>query len=293
MYGFVERSACPACRSEESRTLWDTPFDDEPVAGFVRDYYRVDPALFDGRYRVDQCLACGLVFQRFIGDSDTLEAIYSDMVDTQRPESFPTYVADMADPRGSRDGHELMTLSAYLGKPRLRVFDFGTGWGLWPTIAHRLGHDAYASELVRERIDFVASQGVTMLSQPEGEFDVINLEQVLEHVPNPLDILETLVPHLRGVLKIGVPNLRSSDLRALAKGRFQMAVHPLEHINSFDRASMEKLASRLGLRIVRPTLAQSYAFIRGGIPATPKRIVKEFVRPLWYRPSNLNVWMVR
>jgi hypothetical protein len=98
---------------------------------------------------------------------------------------------------------------------------------------------------------------------------------------------------LRGVLKIGVPNLRPSDLRALARDRFPMAVHPLEHINSFNRGSMEKLASRLGLRIVKPTLAQSYAFIRGGIPATPKRIVKEFVRPFWHPSTNLNVWLTR
>jgi hypothetical protein len=293
MYRFVERLDCPACKSRESLTLWDSRFDEEPLARWVRVYYRVDPALFDGRYRLDRCLDCDLVFQRFVGDAETLRAVYSDMVDDQRPESIPTYVADMADIRGSRDAHELMTLSAYLGKPRLRVFDFGTGWGLWPTIAHRLGHDAYASELVRDRVEFVSAHGVTILDEPEGEFDVINLEQVLEHVPNPLEILETLVPHLKGILKIAVPNVRNSDIQALSAGRYPMPIHPLEHINGFNRRSMEKLASRLGLRIVRPTLAQSYAFIRGGIPATPKRIIKELVRPFWYRPTNLYVWLAR
>lgn len=294
MYGFVERPACPACNNAGSLTLWDSPFDEEPVARFMREYYLVDPALFDGRYRLDRCLACDLVFQRFVGDSDTLEILYSELLIERRPEAIPTYVADMADIRGSRDAHELMTLSAYLGKPKLRVFDFGTGWGLWPTVARRLGHDAYASELVRKREHFVSTQGVKMLAEPEGQFDVVNLEQVLEHVPNPLEVLEKLVPHVRGVLKIAVPNLRDRDIRALRKGQTPMSIQPLEHINSFNRVSMEKLASRLGLRIVRPTIAQSYAFVRrGGIPASPKRIIKEFVRPFWPRPSNLCVWLVK
>jgi len=253
MYGFVERPACPTCKSEKFRTLWDSRFDKGPLARFISDYYHVDPALFDGRYRLERCLDCDLVYQRFVGDSETLGMLYSELVDVQRPDNIPTYLADMADVRGSRDAHELMSLSAYLGKPRLRVFDFGTGWGLWPTIAHRLGHDAYATELVEERIDFVSRQGVKILPEPEGEFDVINLEQVLEHVPDPLEILECLIPHLTGVLKIGVPRVRPSDIRALTAGRLPMPIHPPEHINGFNGTSMEKLASRFGLRIVRPT----------------------------------------
>jgi hypothetical protein len=75
-----------------------------------------------------------------------------------------------------------------------------------------------------------------------------------------------------------------------------MPVQPLEHVNSYNRYSLGKLAEALGLRIVQPGLVTKYAFLRvpGAIsPLHLRKTAKELVRPVYQfrSPRNLYVWM--
>jgi protein-L-isoaspartate O-methyltransferase len=266
---------------------------------YLRDYY-LQP-IPDGTFQLDLCLGCGLVFQRFIPNDQFLSAIYSDWL-FQTTEDEPSYASDLNGFRGSRDGHELMTLAAFLKKPRLKVLDYGTGWGLWPAIAAKLRHHAYATELAEHKAKWVSDRDVTILSDDDiadHQFDVINLEQTLEHVTEPRELLRLLVPSLTGVLKIAVPNASRADriVRDLERDDFSSIgpVHPLEHVNSFDARSLGHLADSVGLTEVRPSLLYRYAFVPNGIPKHPKQFVKELIRPLvaFRSSSNLYRWFVR
>ena len=304
---FIERETCPSCGaagSSNAVTLLRSPFSEGAVGEFIRKFYNFDPVKLDGDYQLDCCLRCGLIFQRHIGDADMMRFIYGELVRHDPPEEIPTFQADIKDWKGSRDGHELMALSSFIHKPKLKVLDYGTGWGLWPIIATKLGHDAYATELAQERAAWIATQGVTMISDDEishHRFDVINLEQVLEHVPEPATLLERLARSLDGVMKLSLPDsARAREIAAaMASGENRydkiMPVQPLEHINSFTRKTLLDLGSRLHLKEVRPSLLHLYSFIPGGIPSGPKRIAKEMIRPFWTwrNPSNLYLWLSR
>ena len=304
---FVERERCPSCGSavpSNAVTLLRCRFSEGAVGDFIRQFYSFDPSGLDGDYQADCCLRCGLIFQRHIGDAEMMRFIYSDLVTDDPPDKIPTFQADIMDWKGSRDGHELMALSSFLDKPELKVLDYGTGWGLWPIIASKLGHDAYATELAQDRSAWVSTQGVTVISDDEisnHRFDIINLEQVLEHVPEPAKLLERLTRSLDGILKLSLPDAgRGRDILAAMKSgesRYEkiMPVQPLEHINSFSRTSLLDLATRLGLREVKPSFRDRYSFIWGGLPSGPRRIAKEMIRPFWTwrNPANLYIWLIR
>lgn len=297
--GFVARDVCPACDGTAARTLYKEALSEGPLGKYLRDYYR--QPMPDGIFQLDRCLDCGLVFQRFIPNDQLLSAIYSDWL-LQTAEDEPSYVADLEGFQASRDGHELMVLAAFLNKPRLKVLDYGTGWGLWPVIAAKLGHDAYATELAEHKAKWVSDRDVTILCDDDitdHQFDVINLEQTLEHVTEPRELLRLLVPSLTGVLKIAVPNASRADsiVRDLERGDYSTIapVHPLEHVNSFDSRSLGHLADSVGLIEVRPSLVQRFAFVTRGIPTRPIQFVKEFARPFvaFNSGTNLYRWFVR
>jgi hypothetical protein len=294
---FNARESCPACQSPRAATLHHGQFTDEPLHGYLKHYYQrpIPP----GTYQLDRCLDCSLVFQRFVGTNDFLIELYSQWIDR---EIDAAYDSVLAAPAASRDGHELTTLSAYLGKPRLKVLDYGAGWGLWPIIAKRLGHHAYAVELAPEKARWMAQHGVSVIADDElreHRFDVINLEQSLEHLTEPRALLHSLVPALAGVLKISVPNAGDAQrtVSDIARGDYStiMIVHPFEHINAFTSQSLGALAKASALREVRPSLRQRYSFLSGGLPRRVSALAKELVRPLWTfnNSHNLYRWFVR
>lgn len=313
-YGFEAREACPVCGLDAAETVYSTPFGEGGVGRFVRDYYHIDPAVLrEAPYELQHCPRCALVFQHYVGGAELLTDLYSDWVDEpEDPErDIATYRAEIGAVMESRDAHELMAASSYLGRPLegMKTLDYGMGWALWARIAARLGCESYGSDLAQPRMDYAARQGVRTVTDEEIQahrFDFINTEQVFEHVPQPLDLLERLASALApgGVVKISVPSGERIDglIESLRAGTYEgdretiIPVQPLEHLNCFRRASVQAMAERAGLETVRPGPWHGYAFLRrlGTIhPARPKKALKELARP-WYQyrnPANLYVWL--
>ncbi|HYJ82992.1 MAG TPA: methyltransferase domain-containing protein [Allosphingosinicella sp.] len=312
-FAFEARDSCPACGSA-AETVYSTPFSEGPIGDFVRDYYHVDPAVLrEAPYELDRCRRCGLVYQHYVGGPELLGTLYSSWLeDPEDPErDIATYRDEIRAIPESRDAHELMAAASYLGRPLagLRTLDYGMGWVLWGRIAAQLGCDSFGSDLAQPRMDFAARHGVRTVTDseiPGHRFDFINTEQVFEHVPQPLQLLELLAAALApgGVIKISVPSGERIDrlLEILKEGRFKgdrdtiMPVQPLEHLNCFRRSSIRTMAGLTGLEPVRPGPWHGYAFLR--YPRTirlsrPKKALKELVRPVYqYRnPSNLYVWL--
>lgn len=313
-YGFETREACPACRSTATERLYSSPFDSGGIGTFVRDYYHIDPAVLRrAPYELERCLDCGLVYQHHVGDPELLTELYSNWVDEpEDPErDIDTYRAEIQAIPESRDAHELMTAASFLGRPLegMKTLDYGMGWALWARIAARLGCDSFGSDLAPPRMDYAARHGVRTVTDeeiPNHRFDFINTEQLFEHVTEPLALLERLAGALApgGVIKISVPSGERIEplIEALRSGAYQgdrdsiMPVQPLEHLNCYRRSTLEAMAGRVGLDIVRPGPWHGWAFLRrrGTIrPSRPKKALKELVRP-WYQyrsPTNLYVWL--
>ena len=86
-------------------------------------------------------------------------------------------------------------------------------------------------------------------------FDAVNLDHVLEHVLDPLGLLERLhsVLHPDGVLLVDVPNDGNSyheELFSDAKIERRWWISPPEHLNYFTAESLRKVASATGWEVV-------------------------------------------
>ena len=296
--GFVERPVCPGCGARDLRSLLVIPFGDRLFSHFVHTYYGLDPDILAKPYALSQCHDCGLIFQRFVGNDALLSELYARWAPTtDTAVENASFAKSIAAPAASRDGHEIMAAAAFLKKPisDLRVLDFGMGWGLWPAIANKLGADAYGTELSPKMRAEAARNGVKVLDEIEGKFDFINLEQVIEHVPAPADLLCQLSRHLRpgGLIKLSLPNASNAKavISAIKSGRYRgdyetiIPIQPLEHINSFTPRALRVMAGRVGLAPVKPTLAQRYSFV-----GQSKLSVKELVRPFWQYHNRRNIY---
>jgi SAM-dependent methyltransferase len=276
------------------------------MSNFLTGYYRM-PIELDGEYRVERCGDCRTMFQGEVGDNDLLGALYGTWIKSNRPEQDPAYCYDVANPRRSRDGHEIMAAAAHLGLPldQLVTLDFGMGWASWARISAALGCQAYGHDLSEERRAHAERHGVR--TDVDGrQYHFINTEQVMEHVSDPGAVVAQLAGMLRpgGILKISVPSNRgaAATLERLKWGQPTvthgeiMPILPLEHVTCFTAAGLEQLGQRFGLRPVRPAYRHRYAFLaeRGTLDFRDlRRMAKELIRP-WYQfhnPRNLYVWL--
>lgn len=308
-HSFVSRDRCPGCGSGAAETLFRRNFNQDMVADYIRNHYKVDPvALAGADYQLVRCGACTLLYQRWVGDDALLEELYGVWIESDaHPESDPQYREAISAPAQSRDGHEIMAASASLGEPidRMTTLDYGMGWALWARNAKRLGCRSYGNELSPTRIAFARREGIPVLSDEEigtQRFHFINTEQVFEHVVQPGRLARLLADALLpgGILKISVPSgerwkmavqemQRGGDFEARELVPFQ----PLEHVNSFTRRSVELLGASVGLRIYRPRIDHRYAFLRhaSAVPLSkPKQLAKELVRPIYQYHNRWNLY---
>src|SRR5262245_51060353 len=106
---FWTRESCPACDGP-GQTLYCCPFNAPPISTFLEDYYG---RKFDlsGEYRAIECDHCGTIYQAEVGDDAFLAQLYGEWVESYDPNDDPQYRFDVANPKLSRDGHEIMTAS--------------------------------------------------------------------------------------------------------------------------------------------------------------------------------------
>ena len=198
-YRFLCREACPACGSKDFSILYSAPLDSGSIGRFIEDYYAIDPRLLGGApYELCECASCKLIYQRYVGSNKLLEALYTDWVsEPLDPEQeIAAYRDEIGAVAQSRDGHEIMVASSFTGVPlkHMRVLDYGMGWALWARIARQLGCQAFGIDVAEPRMLYASRHGITTLreDQLEGrEFHFINMEQVLEHVVDPLALVIT------------------------------------------------------------------------------------------------------
>lgn len=150
------------------------------------------------------------------------------------------------------------------GGRRGKILDIGSGPGLflahgrdrgWQTVG--VEPSVAASHYSRTTLGldirniFLTAQTARDL----GQFDVINMSEVLEHIPNPTEMLSLAKGLLKdgGVLCLSVPNDFNPIQRILQHGMgfSPWWVAPPHHLNYFDRASLTGLVKRAGFEVSR------------------------------------------
>lgn len=151
-----------------------------------------------------------------------------------------------------------------------RVLDVGCGVGL---LLERFKGEAemqiegieyseYAAVKARARGFEVALGTLENAGFPDGYFDAITILYVLEHVPNPREVLTAIHQILKpgGYLCLSVPNYRylrlRGDNRVIRALNPKASIHPEEHLQNFTPVTMERMVTESGFSIHRREMAK-------------------------------------
>ena len=246
------RTSCPLCGNTGKTTLISLPFESDPVAEFLARYYkgRVEmAALKNGQYVIDRCQRCSGMWQREILDDAGMSDLYERWIS---PDGSRSRRANAG--LALQYARHCARLLRLLPDPGSRtLLDYGMGWGDWCAMTQSFGFRVHGVELSQERIAHARTLGIPCSGPediPQGPYDFLYLEQVLEHVPDPRAVMTAMMPRLKpsGYVHIGVPDASAVPSKAnnptalLRKGPAQ----PLEHINLFTKQSLTRFMHSFG-----------------------------------------------
>ncbi len=221
---------CTACRSE-SRLFLRTRDVNRKLSNEPFSYYR--------------CGSCGLIFLSPIPAN--LSAYYPadyysfpSLEGIARAAEFDRYKLDIVE-RFHRSG---------------RLLEIGPSWGAFMHLAKRAGFEAEAIEMDPRCCRFLReSVGVTVVESDDpvaalrdrAPYDVIALWHVIEHVPDPWDLLQAIAAKLNpgGIAVIAAPNPAALQFRVT--GRRWPHVDAPRHVALIPISLLTEKAERLGL----------------------------------------------
>ncbi len=148
---------------------------------------------------------------------------------------------------------------------QLKVLDIGSGPGDFLVCGMKAGWDCVGIEPSLAAAQFAKDRGLKIINgffdaditDTLGLFDFVHMSEVLEHVPNPIQILELAKKLLRpnGILCVSVPNDFSAIQKALIKTNAYKPwwVVPEHHLNYFNFDTVAKLLEKTGLSVFEKT----------------------------------------
>jgi SAM-dependent methyltransferase len=285
---FVSRDACISCGSIDLKQLSHGKFHSEPLRSFIAgDPFGEDPMphLRDAEWCLVQCQNCSQKYHLNIFDSEWNDIHYNKWITSESIEEF----LRMQGERKAQDdfGKGIHSVERVLQIDRLtkqlrrhepvKILDFGCGEGLFLAVCANFGFECYGVEFssAREktkRCEFFNNLEELAINAAPASFHSIVLFEVLEHLPNPLEVLQQLRPLLMtgGILILETPDC--SNVRSINTAIDYRLIGPFGHINAFTPATLTQIAERSGFQRIKPGPVQC--------AAEPKRIFKREARRL-------------
>jgi SAM-dependent methyltransferase len=213
---------------------------------------------FDGYLKLYRCKSCGFISQFPGPGSSTIVKDYTDK-----------YSLDFL-----KDGQEFMypnrriVLQDIIDRIKKYqkvgdILDVGCGDGQFLFLSSKKGFNCNGVEGSEQLSSYASSKTGAKIVQgiykkemfPENTFDVISLIQVLEHIPSPIDALETAKYHLRqnGILVIEIPSITAPNFLAYRLTRIKRFVKPpsgviFSHFGYYNPKSLFALTHKCGFK---------------------------------------------
>ncbi len=188
-------------------------------------------------HNLSYCSICGFVFSTIVPSESELELYYQrcGKINYLSPVTLKRY-------------DELLAYFKSYNRTN-KILDFGCGNGYFLERAKSHGWSVYGMEYDWEANDICKEKGITMLNDKtplhSGEFDVIYMSEVIEHLSFPLKYLRLLNDFLRpgGMIYITTPNFNCFS-RRFQKESWN-AFH-IEHISFFTSKTIKQLLTDTG-----------------------------------------------
>jgi len=232
----VDRIVCPLCNGSEHNAI--------AVRGN-----------FGTWVRNVVCLCCGFVFQNPPMSPKEIEQLYRDSHYIERAYGGDLRVAfdsmmQLAPPR-----IQYLNQHARVGSG-VRVLDIGSGCGAFMHALHQEGCDVLGVEPDPEACDFIRQEFKLTVQQEMfghslyagGEFDLVTLTHIFEHMADPKTVLDAIVMNLAGdgCLFIEVPNV----LRPYTDEFHWYDWFDPGHLYSFSVGTLKRILAIHGFKLI-------------------------------------------
>ena len=166
---------------------------------------------------------------------------------------------------------KLVTIEKLISSKSKRILDIGSGPGFFLRRAKRRGWDVIGVEPSPLACNYAKEQNIPTIQKffhevtPNeiGKFDAIHTFDVLEHVNNPIAVIEKAYSLLKknGVIVVEVPNdfnpLQKLAQKTLKKKEWWVTLSSwsknsgnIQHLNYFNFSSISDLLKRTGFKII-------------------------------------------
>ena len=176
----------------------------------------------------------------------------------------------------------------YSARPGEKMLDIGCGSGLSLLEAQALGVDAWGMEADPNSQRFAEQLGLRIHQGnlqdnpfPGTSFDLIVLNQVIEHIPEPDKALQLIQQRLAtdGRVVLVFPNVNS--LWSRLSGRRWINWHVPYHLHHFTLETFTRMAERCDFRVVRSRTITPNLWTSLQIRANRQSIARGDVNPMW------------
>lgn len=264
----MKRLTCPVCDSSSSPDyLFDRSFTDRTINEYMSIVYGGNAKAETYRkyqYKVAHC-RCGFIYQEEVLPDNELSELYDEWIEpvsTELHNRNMQYGKSIHLFRQLRFAVKHMSISPSL----IKVLDFGSGFGELMFLAKAMGIDAYALDYSNDRVERLKTQGFNAITNNDMEnmsFDFIALNQVLEHLADPRDVLSKVHRSLSssGIIYVGVPDSSQcksafknaqllDDASAIAKSFRANQISAFQHINYFTNKTLKLLLNNCGFEVL-------------------------------------------
>lgn len=213
-----------------------------------------------------RCRSCSIILLDPRPEDSAIAGLYPEDYEPYRFHRLPQLVQRGRDLVQRRK----IAMIARFAKSGARLVDVGTGGGALlrllrehrPTDLQLIGWDFPGPHLIRLKEEgFEVIEAPLDRSHVPAGVDVFVLNQVIEHVPDPAELVRMLGAALKpgGFLIIETPNTAGLDARLFAGGHWG-GYHIPRHMVLFDQDNLCTLVRRHGLIVVETARLASPAF---------------------------------
>ncbi|HYC21404.1 MAG TPA: methyltransferase domain-containing protein [Candidatus Bathyarchaeia archaeon] len=223
------------------------------------------PRAAQSGFRMVECLRCGLWYLNPMPTRESLERIYDQSYFASAAETERGYAdyAGMADDFRATFRARLELVGRHVGNGRL--LDVGAGFGYLADAAAAAFHERWVVEPSPSAAERISSDHRVVLGSlesaelPQGYFDVVSMQDCLEHLPDPLAALAKIRSVLRpgGALLAVTPNVRSW-LARVQREQWVSLKFP-EHVVLYSEETLRRALGATGFAVERVVPAGQYA----------------------------------
>ncbi len=263
---FIKRYRCPVCDSDNSSYLYTIKCDDESFKRFLEiekmygedfweDYNKYE--LYNEEFVISKCEECGFIFQNNILNEFGMSLLYGIWINedklishrkdnSKNPEIYKYYKNTMA------------VVKAVLKRNDIKIIDYGAGTAEVYNAVHQLGFDITALEYSEKRVSWLQENGYKVVHNREiknNKYDLVIMNQVLEHIPDPKEVLRNVYEILsnNGLMIISTPDCRNVE-NFIKKGNLDIRLFeylsPHQHINAFTNKSLKGICDIIGFKSI-------------------------------------------